>query len=44
MNAIREKDADLAEKLAGEHMQNAYEYMANNGLFEIYAEQEKSRG
>ena len=44
MNAIREKDADLAEKLAGEHMQNAYEYMKNTAPTEIYAEQEKSRG
>ena len=40
MNAIKDGNADLAEKIAGEHMQNAYDYMANNGLFEIYAEQE----
>ena len=38
MEAIRAGKADLAERLAGEHMYNAYENMVKNGLYEIYAE------
>lgn len=36
MEAIRNKDSDLAEKLAHQHMINAYENMVQNGLHEIY--------
>ncbi len=32
MEAIRERDADRAEKLAGEHIQNAYTNMVKKGL------------
>lgn len=37
MNAIKAKNADLAEQLAHQHMINAYENMVKNGLHEIYA-------
>ena len=37
LEAIKAKDADLAENLAHQHMINAYENMVNNGLHEIYA-------
>ena len=36
MEAIRAHDADLAEKLADEHMKNAYNNIVANGLSEIY--------
>ncbi len=36
MEAIRDKDADKAEELAGQHMRNAYDNMVKNGLFELY--------
>lgn len=36
MEAIRDKDADLAEQLANRHMINAYENMVRNGLHEAY--------
>lgn len=36
MEAIRDKDADLAEQLANRHMINAYENMMRNGLHEAY--------
>ena len=39
MEAIRAGKADLAERLAAEHMYNAYENMVKNGLYEIYAEE-----
>ena len=41
MIAIKEKNADLAEQLAHQHMINAYENMVKNGLHEAYAENEK---
>lgn len=41
MMAIKEKNADLAEQLAHQHMINAYENMVKNGLHEAYAESEK---
>ncbi|MCQ2525616.1 MAG: GntR family transcriptional regulator [Lachnospiraceae bacterium] len=41
MMAIKEKNADLAEQLAHQHMINAYENMVKNGLHEAYAEREK---
>ena len=36
MEAIKAKDAGLAEKLANRHMINAYENMVKNGLHEAY--------
>lgn len=36
MEAIRDKNADLAEQLAHQHMINAYENMVENGLHEAY--------
>ena len=36
MEAIRDKNADLAEQLAHQHMINAYENMVKNGLHEAY--------
>lgn len=38
LEAIKAKDADLAERLANQHMINAYENMVNNGLHEIFGE------
>ena len=40
MEAIRAGNADLAERLASEHMTNAYENMVKNGLYDIYKEEE----
>ena len=37
MEAIRDKNADLAEQLAHQHMINAYENMVKNGLHEAYS-------
>ena len=36
MEAIRAGKADLAERLASEHMKNAYENMVKNCLYDIY--------
>jgi DNA-binding GntR family transcriptional regulator len=36
MEAIKAKDEDLAEKLASEHMYNAYANMVRNGLYDLY--------
>lgn len=36
MEAIKERNAEKAEQLANLHMNNAYENMVNNGLYEIY--------
>ncbi|MCQ2493926.1 MAG: GntR family transcriptional regulator [Lachnospiraceae bacterium] len=44
MMAIKEKNADLAEQLAHQHMINAYENMVKNGLHEAYSESEKRIG
>ena len=41
LEAIKAGDADLAEKLANQHMINAYENMVNNGLHEIFEENKK---
>ena len=38
MEAIKAGDAALAEKLANQHMINAYDNMVKNGLKEIYGE------
>jgi DNA-binding FadR family transcriptional regulator len=39
MEAIRAGKADLAERLACEHMHNAYENMVKNGLYDIYTDE-----
>ncbi len=39
MEAIKMKDANLAERLADEHMKQAYDNMVKNGLFDLYREQ-----
>ena len=36
MEAIRNKDAELAEKAADEHMKSAYDNMVRNGLYDLY--------
>lgn len=36
MEAIKAKNAPLAEKLADEHMKSAYDNMVRNGLFDLY--------
>ncbi len=41
LNAIKAKDADLAEKLANQHIINAYENMMKNGLQEAYQKEEQ---
>lgn len=40
MEAIKNKDAESAEKLATKHIINAYENMVKNGLYEIYQKEE----
>ena len=42
MEAIKAKDAEKAEKLANQHMINAYDNMVQNGLYEIYGKTEDS--
>lgn len=42
MEAIRDKNADLAERLAHQHMINAYENMVENGLYEAYNRDESA--
>jgi DNA-binding GntR family transcriptional regulator len=39
LEAIKAGDADLAERLADEHVIKAFENMVNNGLYEAYGEQ-----
>jgi DNA-binding GntR family transcriptional regulator len=41
MEAIRAGKADLAERLASEHMKNAYENMVRNRLYDIYKNTEE---
>ena len=41
LEAIKDGNADLAEKLANQHIINAYENMVKNGLHEIFAGNEK---
>ena len=43
MEAIKEKDAGEAEKLANNHIINAYENMVKNGLDEVYNLQEENK-
>jgi DNA-binding GntR family transcriptional regulator len=42
MEAIKAKDPDNAEKLAHQHMINAYDNMVKNGLFGLYGEDGKT--
>lgn len=42
MEAIRNKDAVKAEKLANTHMINAYKNMVKNGLYEAYHDKEQN--
>ena len=42
MEAIKNKDADLAESLAQQHMINAYDNMVKNGLHEAYEKEKKN--
>lgn len=44
MEAIRSRDAELAERLANRHMINAYDNMVKNGLHEIYGREESPSG
>ena len=44
MEAIRSRDAELAERLANRHMINAYDNMVKNGLHEIYGREEAPSG
>ena len=37
MEAIKAGNADLAERLASEHMMSAYDNMVKNGLYDIYS-------
>lgn len=39
LDAIKNKNADLAEELAHQHMINAFENMVKNGLYEVYGEE-----
>ncbi len=41
MEAIKAGDADLAEKLANQHMINAYENMVQSGLHEAYQKEKR---
>ena len=43
MEAIRDRNPELAEELAHQHMINAYENMVRNGLNEAYDRPEESR-
>mgnify|MGYP002726487049 CR=1 FL=1 len=36
MEAIKANNPDLAEKLASEHMNNAYSNMVKNRLYDLY--------
>lgn len=39
MDAIKACDKDLAEKLANQHMINAYDNMVKNGLYDLYVDE-----
>ncbi|MBP3735513.1 MAG: GntR family transcriptional regulator [Lachnospiraceae bacterium] len=41
MEAMYQKDADMAEKLASEHIQNAFANMVKNGFYDLYSVNEK---
>ena len=40
MEAIRAGNADLAERLASEHMYSAYDNMVRNGLYDLYKQED----
>ena len=40
MEAIKAKDAELAEKLTTQHIQNAFENMVKNGFYDLYSIEE----
>ena len=42
MEAIRDKNAELAEQLANAHIRNAYSNMVKSGLYEAYQEPENT--
>ena len=44
MEAIRQRDADLAEQLANAHIRKAYRNMVKSGLYEAYEETESADG
>ena len=44
MEAIKNHDADNAEKLAHQHVINAYENMVKNGLYEVYLKEDENDG
>jgi len=39
LEAIKDKNADLAEELAHQHMINAFDNMVKNGLYEVYGDE-----
>ena len=39
MEAIKNRDPKEAQKAATEHMNNAYDNMAKNGLYDIYGKE-----
>ncbi|MCI6812567.1 MAG: GntR family transcriptional regulator [Lachnospiraceae bacterium] len=43
LEAIKDKDEDRAEKMANEHILNAYENMVKNGLYEAYGTKEEEQ-
>ena len=43
LEAIKDKDEDRAEKMANEHILNAYENMVKNGLYEAYGTKEEGQ-
>lgn len=43
MEAIKQKNAALAEELARKHMENAYENMMKRSLYEVFSDKQKKR-
>ncbi|MGN0306499.1 MAG: GntR family transcriptional regulator [Lachnospiraceae bacterium] len=43
LEAIKDKDAERAERMANEHILNAYENMVKNGLYEAYGTGEENQ-
>lgn len=43
LEAIKDKDAERAERMANEHILNAYENMVKNGLYEAYGTKEENQ-
>lgn len=42
MEAIKAKDKDAAERLAAEHMKNAYANMVANGMYDVYDQNDQN--